>query len=194
MPTVGVVGVKGCVFITTLEDAVDEHPVELVTVKLRAPAVNPDIVTLAPVPAIAPGLIVQFPDGKPFNNTLPVGVAQVVCVIVPTNGADGIEGWLLIVIFAVAGEVQPIAFVTLKECVPATNPDTVLLVPDPAIAPGLIVQFPAGRFVRITLPVADEQFGCVIVLNVGAEGVSGCVLIKISAVGNEIHPELFVTV
>ncbi len=34
---------------------------------------------------MAPGLIVQFPIGKLFNCTLPVGKTQVGCVIVPTE-------------------------------------------------------------------------------------------------------------
>jgi len=37
----------------------------------------PDIVLLAPVPEIAPGLIVHVPAGNPFNTTLPVAVEQV---------------------------------------------------------------------------------------------------------------------
>ena len=47
---------------------------------------------VAPVPAIAPGLIVQFPAGKPPRTTLPVATVHVGCVIVPTVGADGVEG------------------------------------------------------------------------------------------------------
>ena len=48
------------------------------------------MVVFVPVPAIAPGLIVQFPAGKPFNTTLPVANEQVGWVIVPTVGADGV--------------------------------------------------------------------------------------------------------
>jgi hypothetical protein len=55
---------------------------------LYVPAPKPVIVVLVVEPAIAPGLIVQFPSGKPVNTTLPVGTAQVGCVIVPTVGAD----------------------------------------------------------------------------------------------------------
>ena len=43
-------------------------------------------------PAIPPGLIVQFPEGKPLRITLPVAVAQVGWVIVPTEGAVGVMG------------------------------------------------------------------------------------------------------
>ena len=35
------------------------------------------MVVVVPVPAMAPGLIVQLPDGKPFNITLPVATAHV---------------------------------------------------------------------------------------------------------------------
>jgi hypothetical protein len=35
------------------------------------------IIVLAPVPVIAPGLIVQLPAGKSFNNMLPVATVQV---------------------------------------------------------------------------------------------------------------------
>lgn len=63
-------------------------------------------------PAIAPGFMVQFPAGKPFNTKLPVASAQVVCVIAPTDGADGVTGCTLMTILAEAGETHPAAFVT----------------------------------------------------------------------------------
>ena len=47
------------------------------------------MVVLVAEPEITPGLIVQLPAGKPLNITLPVAVAQVGCVIVPTASADG---------------------------------------------------------------------------------------------------------
>jgi hypothetical protein len=68
------------------------HPNEFVTVKAYVPAAIPDMVLLAPVPEIAPGLITQFPVGKPFKTTLPVDVAQVGCVIAPKVGAKGVGG------------------------------------------------------------------------------------------------------
>jgi hypothetical protein len=40
----------------------------------------------------------------------------------------------------------------------------------PGIVPGLRVQFPAGRPLSSTLPVADAQVGCVIVPTVGTTG------------------------
>ena len=55
-------------------------------------AASPEIVAFAPVPGIAPGLIVQLPAGKPFNITLPVPTAQVGWVTVPTVGAVGVTG------------------------------------------------------------------------------------------------------
>jgi len=43
--------------------------------------------------------------------------------------------------------------------VPVTKPETIKLVPDPAIAPGLSVQAPTGKPLNITLPVAVVQVG-----------------------------------
>ena len=62
---------------TMLADAGEVHPPLLVTVKLYVPAANGNIVVVTPVPAIAPGLIVQFPAGKPLRITLPVARAHV---------------------------------------------------------------------------------------------------------------------
>jgi hypothetical protein len=42
----------------------------------------------------------------------------------------------------------------------------------PVMAPGLIVQLPAGKPFNTTLPVATVQEGCVIVPTVGAVGVT----------------------
>ena len=55
------------------------------------PGVNAEIVLLAVLPAKAPGLIVQLPDGNPFRTTLPVVNVQVGCAIAPTTGAEGTE-------------------------------------------------------------------------------------------------------
>jgi len=68
------------------------QPDAFVTVKVRVPVARPDIVVLAVFPAMAPGLMVQFPAGKPLNTTLPVAIAQVGCVIMPTIGAVGVKG------------------------------------------------------------------------------------------------------
>ena len=68
---------------------------------------------LAPVPLIAPGLIIQFPAGKPLNTTLPVEIVQVGCVTAPTTGADGVTGCVLITTLADAADVHPAALVTV---------------------------------------------------------------------------------
>jgi hypothetical protein len=91
--TLDVVGTAGGVaaLITTLADAADVQFDALVTVKLYVPAASPEIVVLAVFPTIAPGLIVQFPAGKPLRTTLPVVKAHVGWVIVPTVGSEGRE-------------------------------------------------------------------------------------------------------
>ena len=74
------------------------------------------------------------------------------------------------------------------------NPVIVVLVVDPVIPPGLIVQFPAGNPLSATLPVATEQVGWVTVPTIGAEGVAGNGFITALTEANEIHPAAFVTV
>ena len=71
------------------------------------------MVVLAVKPAMAPGLIVQFPDGNPFSTALPVATAQVGCVINPGTGAMGVTGCTLITTLADATEVHPAALVTV---------------------------------------------------------------------------------
>jgi hypothetical protein len=93
---------------TTLADAGEVHPAALVTVKLYVPLAKPDMVVLKPVPAIDPGLIVQFPAGKPLNTTLPVVIAQVGCVIAPTTGAVG-KSFTVIDPVAVATPQPPVS-------------------------------------------------------------------------------------
>ena len=66
------------------------------------------------LPNIPPGLIVQLPDGRLFNTTLPVDTVQVGCVMVPTVGAAGVTGCVLITILADPTEVQPTSLVTVK--------------------------------------------------------------------------------
>jgi hypothetical protein len=65
-----------------------------------------------------PGVVVtvQVPDaGNPDKATLPVAKAQVGCVIVPTIGADGGPGCVIIVAVVVeAADVQPEALVTVN--------------------------------------------------------------------------------
>ena len=74
-----------------------------------------ETLVVVPVPEIAPGLSVQVPEaGKPLKATLPVGVAQVGGVMVPTIGAAGVAGAGLMSTLAEAAETQPAALVTVK--------------------------------------------------------------------------------
>ena len=69
-----------------------------------------------PVVIVPPGVLVSVHvpvEGKPLNTTLPVGTEHVGCVIVPTAGAVGVIGWVLITIFPVEGEVHPDSLVTV---------------------------------------------------------------------------------
>jgi hypothetical protein len=92
IPTNGTVGISGCGFIRTLVDNPEVHPAELVTVKKYVPGTSPERVVLEVEPIIPPGLIVQVPDGRPLSTTLPVPDKQVGCVMVPTTGAEGVDG------------------------------------------------------------------------------------------------------
>ena len=103
--------------------------------------------------------MVHVPAGRLLNITLPVAILQVGWVIVPTVGAEGVDGCVLMTTSEVAGEIHPAELVTVKLYVPAASPEMVVLEPEPAIEPGLIVQLPAGRPLSTTLPVAREQVG-----------------------------------
>jgi hypothetical protein len=97
VPTVGDGGIGGCGFITTLPEAADVQPTEFVTVKVCVPDGRGETVAEDPVPEIVtpPGLLVSVHDpeaGNPLRTTLPVEVAQVGWVMLPTTGADGAEG------------------------------------------------------------------------------------------------------
>jgi hypothetical protein len=74
--------------------------------------------------------------------------------------------------------------------VPGIRFEMVVLVPDPVIAPGLIIQFPvAGRPFNTTLPVVDvHEEGCVIRPANGAVGAVGASFITTSADACDIHP------
>ena len=69
---------------------------------------------VAPVPAIAPGLMVHVPvAGRPLNTTLPVvAVHDAGWVIVPIIGAGGATGAALISTVADAGDIHPASLVT----------------------------------------------------------------------------------
>ncbi len=71
-------------------------------------------VVVAPVPAIAPGLMVQVPvAGRPLNTTLPVvAVHEAGWVIVPIIGAVGATGAALITTVADARDIHPASLVT----------------------------------------------------------------------------------
>jgi hypothetical protein len=109
IPTIGVAAV-GIELMTTLADATEVQPVEVsVTVKLWVvDTAKPESVVVAPLPAIAPGLIVHAPAGNPLNATLPVGVAQVGCVMVPTIGTAAV-GIALMTTLVLAPEIHPVA-------------------------------------------------------------------------------------
>jgi hypothetical protein len=100
---------------------------------------------------------------------LPVATAQVGCEGTAT-GADGVTGWDVMTTSADGAEVHPSASVTVKLYVPGVRDDMVALAPEPVIAPGLIVQLPAGRLLSITLPVVTVHVGWVIVPGAGAAG------------------------
>jgi hypothetical protein len=151
------------------------------------------MVKLVPVPAIAPGLTVHFPvAGNPFNTTVPVGVEhEAGCVIDPTTGAEGATGGAVIITSADACDIQPGAPVTLKLYLPGRRFEMVVLVPDPVIPPGLIVQVPvSGNPFRTTPPVvAEHDAGCVMIPITGSVGADGAGLIITFADALEIHPK-----
>ena len=66
----------------------------------------------------------------------------------------------------------------------------VVLVPDPLIPPGLIVQDPVpGKPFNTTLPVGDPHAeGWVMLPAIGAVGATGAALITTSADAFDIHP------
>ena len=114
--------------------------------------------------------------------------------MLPAIGAEGVTGCALIITVADAAELHPAALVTVNVCDPEVKPVTVVPAPDPDIAPGLIVQIPAGSPLKATLPVATKHVGCVIKPVIGADGVAGCVFITIFADAPEVHPAALVTV
>jgi hypothetical protein len=157
VPTTGVVGVDGCVLITTLPDATEVHPDSKVTVKEYVPAASPDIVVLVPVPVVVvPSRFlvnVHVPvAGNPFKITLPVATVQVGWVIVPIKGEVGVIGLALMTTFADAVEVHPEAFVTVKVYVPDGMLVTVVLAPVPEVV------VPTGDLVNVQVPVAGNPF------------------------------------
>ena len=171
-PAVGAVGVVGCALIITLVVAAEVHPEALVTLKLYVPVERTGTFVLVPEPVILNGLMVQLPDdGKPFNTTLPVGTKQVGWVMAPTVGAAGVVGCALMIILVVLADVHPDALVTLKLYMPVERTGTLVLVPEPVMLTGLIVQLPDdGKPFNTTLPVDTKQVGWVMVPTVGVVG------------------------
>ena len=115
-PKIGAGGADGAPLITTSADCGDMHPASLLTVKLYVPGLRFIITVLVPLPVTDPGLIVQVPvEGRPFSTTLPSGDEQEVgFVIVPTIGAVGAEGALLIITACDSADMHPASLVTLK--------------------------------------------------------------------------------
>jgi len=167
-------------------------------------AASKDMVVLVPVPVVVvpPGILVNVhvPDeGRLLNTTLPVETVHVVCVIVPTFGAAGVTGCVLITIPDDEGDAQPDEPVTEYVYVPATSKDMVVLVPVPVVVapPGLLVKVHVpdeGKLLNKTLPVETVQVGCVIVPGAGATGVAGCTLITTLDDAGDTHPAELVTV
>ena len=77
---------------------------------------------------------------------------------------------------------------------PVVKPERVVVVPLPAIEPGLMVQLPVGSPLNATLPVAKAHVGWMMVPIIGADGIDGAELIIILPVGGEVNPVEFVTV
>ena len=118
--------------------------------------------------------------------------------MVPTVGAAGAPGAVLITTLADAAEVHP-SMVTVNVYVPAARPLIVVVVPVPVVVvpPGVrvMVHVPvAGNPFSTTDPVATLHVGCVIVPAVGAGGVAGCALTLTLADAAEVHPPASVTV
>jgi hypothetical protein len=184
---------------TTLAEATDIHPTELVTVKVYVPCVRSEIMVVVPVPDVVtpPGLRVnvQVPvDGNKLNATLPVTTEQVGGVIVPTNGAVGVAGCGLMPAPVDDTDVQPSELVTVKVYVPGGITEIVVVAPLPVVVtpPGLrvTVQLPVnGKPLNATLPVPTEHVGWVIAPTTGTVGVTGCagIITSFDSAG-ETHP------
>ena len=74
---IGAVGDPDGALMMTFSETGDVHPSALVTVNPYEPGASPVTLALAPDPSIAPGLMIHFPEGNPFNATLPVGTSHV---------------------------------------------------------------------------------------------------------------------
>ena len=120
-------------------------------------------------------------------------------MIVPTSGAEGVTGCVLIVTLAEGGDTQPNSLVTVKVYEPAGIAVIVVDVPDPGVLvpPGVLVTVHVpddGNPVRVTLPVETAHVGWVVVPISGADGVGGCGLIVTFAEDGDTQPAADVTV
>jgi hypothetical protein len=93
-PGTGAPGIPATALITILEEEGEVQPPLFATVHVYVPVASPEMVVVAPDPVVTipPGLLVnvQFPAaGSPLKTTLPVGKAQVGCVILAPTGAAG---------------------------------------------------------------------------------------------------------
>jgi hypothetical protein len=175
--TDGADGMPVIVFITTFAVAVEVHPSAFVTVKLKVPGKRLAMVVVVPAPAMLPGLMIQLPEGKPLNTTDPTGALHIGCIIVPTIGAAGVGGCAFITAADDGLEEHPAALVTIKLYVPLVRLEMVVVLPDPEILPGLIVQLPMGNPLNAIEPVATVQVGCVIIPKMGVDTAAGCAII-----------------
>lgn len=111
-------GTPGVEIVTGI-DSVEVHPAEFVTLNVKTPPPRFVNVLLVPVPIVVtpPGKIVithEPVDGNSLSNTLPVGISNVGCIIVPTAGAEGVVGCTGITTFAEGTDKHPSAVVTVK--------------------------------------------------------------------------------
>ena len=120
----------------------------------------------------------KFGPTGAVTKIVPVATEQSGCIVTLAVGAAGATGVGSISTSADRGEAQPAASVRVKLYLPVDNPDMVVLAVDPVTAPGLMVQLPESRPVKITLPVVIKQVGCVIVPITGVEGALFTVIVS----------------
>jgi hypothetical protein len=94
VPIIGADGGWGGGFIITCADSTEMHPASLATVNVYVPWGRFVIVVLLLVPFVTTlsgrRVRVHVPvDGKPFKTTLPVNKVQVMLLIGPMDGAEG---------------------------------------------------------------------------------------------------------
>ena len=113
--------------------------------------------------------------------------------MVPITGLVGVAGCALITTFVVAVELHVPSF-TMNVYVPAANPLTVVVVPEPVAVPlgvPVIVHVPLeGKPLKATLPVATEHVGCVTVPTIGVVGTPTTELIIAFVLAADEHVPL----